>query len=146
MRFITENGRLSLTDGDGNPLFSGLSSGVNVKDGDRDDAILTCDGWTVGEDGVLTSGPASVTTAADSGGIRFYSEYTSGDDIKRCEEFVVLRGKLTEGIVRFLAPFVRDANGSRTNEMLTSVESLPLTFDTSKTAASTSEKRMISLM
>ncbi|MBR7032691.1 MAG: hypothetical protein IKI03_03560 [Clostridia bacterium] len=126
MRFVAENGKLTLTDKTGKPVVTDISCGMNVAESGRSVPVLEEDGWAAGEDGVFTSGSARITPSREGEGLKFRSEYKTGGDIARCEEFVVLKGRFTERIVRFLAPFVRDSNGSRTNEMLTSVESLPL--------------------
>ena len=130
MKFITKNGRLFLKDESGATVLSDVSCGVNVKEPERGDiAVLTNDSWASAGDGVFISGDTTVTSSDAKDGIEFFSEYKAGSDIARCEEFVVLRGKLTEKIARYLAPYVRDSNGSRTNEMLTSVESLGIRPD-----------------
>ena len=129
MNFYTENGKTVLTDKDGKAILTDISCGINIKDPERgDEALLIADGW-VADGGVLRSGGASVSSSPEGEGIKFFSEYKTDRDVARCEELVVLRGKLTERITRYLAPYVRDANGSRTNEMLTSVESLGIAPD-----------------
>ena len=101
MRFVTENGNLILTCGNGEAILRDISCGLNVKEGDCDVAVLTKDGWSE-DGGRFVSGPASLTVRSDGEELKFISSYESRADVARCDEFVVLRGTFAERIVRFL--------------------------------------------
>ncbi|MBQ1503382.1 MAG: alpha-galactosidase [Clostridia bacterium] len=126
MRFVTENERLVLKDKEDRPVITYVNCGMNLFESGRIFPLLY-DHWTDNGNGVFSvRGQTTVSSCPEGSGVKFYTELTCGADSGRCDEFVVMRGTFAERIVRFLAPFVRDSNGSRTNEMLTSVESLPL--------------------
>ncbi len=130
MKVTLIDGRPAFTTDGGEPVLTGFSCGLNFDalDGFITMTSRTKNGWRL-EDGGKTavSDCATVRFAPEGDGIRFTTVLRNEEGpIEKCHEFVVMQAKLTERIVKFFGAGLREVDGNRTNEMLTSVETMEL--------------------
>ena len=106
MRFVAENEKLTLKDKDNRSVITNIACGMNVFADGQSNPLLSGNGWVDNGNGVFSVREKTVSSRSDGDWVKFFSELKCGEDVGRCDEFVVMRGVFAERIVRFLAPFV----------------------------------------
>ena len=130
MDIILKNGAPVIVDGAGMPVIGIGSCGVRYTDGEEVKTALAEGEWTL-DGGVMRRGGAELSFTKEGDGIKLSARYEyRGADVGKTDEFIVLTGKLAEPVKTLVAPGVREVNGIKTNEMLTSVETMEMKSDT----------------
>ena len=130
MKIIMKDGAPAVVNEAGAPVIGIGSCGIRFTE-DGESRFAAAEGkWSLDGD-VLTCGGASLAFYREGDGIKFSAEYAyTGRDLGGTDEFIVLKGKLAEPVKTLVAPGVREVNGIKTNEMLTSVETMEMDENT----------------
>lgn len=130
MKNILKNGAPAIVSEAGEPVISVASCGVRYTGDGESKTELVGGEWSL-DGGTATCGGAALTFSREGDGIKISAEYRyGGPDLGRTDEFIVLKGRFEEPVKTLVAPGVREVNGIKTNEMLTSVETMEMDEDT----------------
>ncbi len=131
MKISLYNGSPAIYDKDGELLIYNISCGVRYKGAFYNTLEnMSAGEWKIAEsDGELffESENAKLWFSTEGDGIKFRTEYTNtGDNIEKLDDFIVIRGCFSRRLTRLFGNTLNLSNGIKTNEMLSTVQTLRL--------------------